>query len=515
MATNTTNEKSKVDESSLMDIPVDENLITVDIIKTIITHIDGRFFTGVLPDSIIRSIWTKVFRRKHKEIETYNFKATNKGLKINFELKHQIRISTLAPTPDFNFTYKTVGATHLMWGKILDYNAKVENAKIGDEVIVSVSRTASEVRASIITEWMKLFGDPKGEHYFDKDSEGLSTGSYHIKLTIRHQIHEFLPIGGAKARIYYPGMPKQCTNCYRVGHLQKACQGKKIDWLDFIERLLNTELYPARIFGSWIEVLEDREYKLRKRQKIDRKRSPSPAEAKGKRKYIPPRNRWGQGEKKQDVRGHARGEKRDRSPYNDGGRDKKRDRSPYYRNRDQKRDRSPYHDSAQDQKRDRSPYYKKQHQKRDRSPYQGREDQRDRSPYYKDHHQNQRKRQDRRDRSPDRHYRQHDRRDRSPSYERGGYKNRRNNTPRLPSYLNRSNDSGGRTPEFKTPNHSSTQRTVILTTDTRISAKSRLGNRSNTIQDETNTNRKRSRSPMESLGNGRGAKQQCTKGRGY
>lgn len=412
----------------------------VDIVKLEITHIDSKPFWGSLPEDTIRSIWTKTFGRNKSEINSYNFKIVkNKCLKINFELRATVKITELSPTPLFSFPYSDLAGTHLMYGKIVDY--KVEDALIGDIILISVSRTASEVKSSLIASWLKHFGDPIGEPYYDIDIEGVQTGSYHQKLLLKHHIPEFLPIGGLKARVFYAGMPKQCTKCYRVGHIQKTCKNEKIQWLDFVERLYGTGLYSSSLFGSWIDILVDR---IRQgREGGNRDRSPSlNTRANNTRKYRPGPSKYR--------------EKRDRSPKN--RRFEKRDRSPYNK-RTENRNSNYYRDRSSNryEYRDRSPKrYRDDHHRL--SPQDTYSSTRDRSPK----NRASRKPSPKRDRSPYQH-RNKARKERSPS---------------------------------SSPDHWSSARTIRVVSEGRLSAKARLGIRHNNLE-STPIFRKRNRDDKE------------------
>jgi len=254
--------KNSKGEESMEVLSPESAKRSVDIVSVEVTHCNGDKFWGPLPDSVIRSIWTKNFNRDYKEIDVYNFKQVKKRcLQVNFELKKPMLMQDISPTSKFHFYYKTLTGTNLMFANIRDYDYKVKSAKAGDTVTVSVLRTASEVRSLQMKEWLNHFGTLIEPHWYDKDSEGLNTGNFHVKLTLKFDIPEFLPMFGVKARIFYPGMKKQCSKCFRIGHFQKFCNKSKIDWLDYIERLLDTGIYPRRLFGSWIEVLEDRDGK--------------------------------------------------------------------------------------------------------------------------------------------------------------------------------------------------------------------------------------------------------------
>lgn len=494
------------DES--MDTTNDVSEEIVDIVHLEITHCNGEKFWGLLPDSVMRKIWTHTFRRPMKEIETHNFKQIkNHCLKINFELKVPTKLSEICPTPEFNFSYETLGKRQLMFGKIRDYSTLVRTPKIGDTVVVTVLRTVSEVKADQIKSWLEHFGTLIDKHYYDQDSEGNKTGNFHVKLQLKHYIPEFLPIFGLKARIYFPGMIKQCTKCYRIGHLQRACTKEKIQWIDFVERLLDTGIYPKSIFGSWIEVIDDKNGKRpEKRSKDSRKRSRSRS-PKPTRRYIAPRqkrdrreeegrqtykrnrspdhqtqNKRAANRRHTPERGYNKSGKRDRSPYRPErrfSRSVSRDRSPdhrrYKRAREYTRDRSPSYSRdtrARASTRDRSPYYSKDRRtkdnKRDRSPSQDQ----DRHRHYNHRGQNR------------------DKRDRSPSQRRRKYSDEQ--TPKLISYLNRDDSynlvetpltKGKPDTQSSRRRHSDSEyvtpassRRVVIITD-KPSAKSRLGNR--------------------------------------
>jgi len=56
-----------------------------------------------------------------------------------------------------------------------------------------------------------------------------------------------------RVRIYYHGMPTQCSNCMKLGHLQKQCTNNKSTWKDFVKSLVESGNFEKDLFGSWLE----------------------------------------------------------------------------------------------------------------------------------------------------------------------------------------------------------------------------------------------------------------------
>ncbi len=271
-----------------------------DVIQIEITHSGRRTFDGVLPNSVLREIWTKVFGRKLEEIEVYNFRQfPGRCLRVTFQLKQPVKIESIYPTPDFNFFHKTIGLSHLLIGKILGYHT-VPEPKLGEEILLTVLKN-SDISAKQILLWLGHFGETIGDHYYEKDAEGIPTGAFHVKFVLEHHIPEYLPMFGQKIRVFYAGMQRQCSNCYRSGHFKKECTRQRTDWIGYIERLLDTGLYSEDLFGNWIDVVNDK-------NRDRRSRSP-------KSHYEPPKRRYNTTRRLHDGRNNAKNDgRRGRSP---------------------------------------------------------------------------------------------------------------------------------------------------------------------------------------------------------
>jgi hypothetical protein len=257
---------------------------TTSVITVEITHDGSRVFDGVLPNSQLRDLWTKVFERKLSEIDVYNFRQfPGRCLRVTYQLKAPIKLAEVHPTPEFNFFHKTLGQAHLLIGKILGYHT-IKEPKIGEEVLVTVLKN-TDISPQNILKWLGHFGEVVGNYFYAKDAEGVSTGAFHTKLVLEHHIPEHLPMFGQKIRVYYAGMQRQCSNCYRVGHFKRECNKRKTDWLGYIERLLDTGIYDESLFGNWIEVINDKAKQQSRRNDVGRRDRRSRSPQSPKRRY--------------------------------------------------------------------------------------------------------------------------------------------------------------------------------------------------------------------------------------
>ena len=57
----------------------------------------------------------------------------------------------------------------------------------------------------------------------------FGTGKFSLKMKISTEIPQYLPMLGHKAAIYYRGIKKMQTDCYKGGHSQKDCEKKKLN----------------------------------------------------------------------------------------------------------------------------------------------------------------------------------------------------------------------------------------------------------------------------------------------
>jgi hypothetical protein len=131
---------------------------------------------------------------------------------------------------------------------------------------VKIEGTSLNIKEEEITKWLSVYGELLTEieeeeiRFSDEDeSEGsevqLGTGKFSVKMRITTDIPQYLPMFGHKAKIYYRGIKKTCTNCYKGGHYRKDCQEEKVDWINYVRTFINqNEEIPDEMFGRWFQI---------------------------------------------------------------------------------------------------------------------------------------------------------------------------------------------------------------------------------------------------------------------
>jgi hypothetical protein len=76
-------------------------------------------------------------------------------------------------------------------------------------------------------------------------------------MLLHKPIPQFLPIAGKKVRIYYRGIAKLCTKCYRQGHLRQACRSEQDNWLSYVDRFMLGSPLAEAFFGKWRDRIID------------------------------------------------------------------------------------------------------------------------------------------------------------------------------------------------------------------------------------------------------------------
>ncbi len=73
-----------------------------------------------------------------------------------------------------------------------------------------------------------------------------------VDVRFAKDIPEWLPILSCKARIYYPGINRQCYKCYETGHQGWSCKNPQLTWKEYCKRLFMIGVFPKEIFGHWL-----------------------------------------------------------------------------------------------------------------------------------------------------------------------------------------------------------------------------------------------------------------------
>jgi len=103
-------------------------------------------------------------------------------------------------------------------------------------------------------DWIGKFGKIKVGATSPKADDDIGTDDWIITIVLEQHIPQVLPIGGNRAIVYYPGIPKLCKKCYESDHLAPSCN-KSVDWLEYVARFLRTGLFTEPMVGRWMDAL--------------------------------------------------------------------------------------------------------------------------------------------------------------------------------------------------------------------------------------------------------------------
>ena len=191
---------------------------------------------------------------------------------VKFKLKEKINIDAFQPMEYFDFkrdyTVGDVAKSDILECKIKGIRtegAPVGENQDGDPSIrwVKVEWAEYSLEEHEILTWLDLFGVPAGplseDIHPDSDSESDPTwaGTYSIKMRLRTDIPQLLPMWGKRIRIYHRGIQKLCTNCYGA-HARRNCRSAKVRWVDYVLRFMEAHRdIPPEYYGRWWKVVND------------------------------------------------------------------------------------------------------------------------------------------------------------------------------------------------------------------------------------------------------------------
>ncbi len=133
--------------------------------------------------------------------------------------------------------------------------------------VVKIEGTDYQVTTDQILAWLSLYGDilsPIIEDCFeDPEDEGEdgqdgvnATGTFSVKMRLKKEIPQLLPMLGKRVSIYYPGIRKLCSKCFG-DHSGKFCKKPKVKWIDYVTKFIESNPHiPREAYGRWIEIIE-------------------------------------------------------------------------------------------------------------------------------------------------------------------------------------------------------------------------------------------------------------------
>ena len=217
--------------------------LTYDRIVVSPTHFNNRKFSGylTLEDSeVIRKaigLETEVFHGT-------SFDRSDSGeLSITFRLKTLMSEEKIKNNLNSHFWFEKwskEGTLNKIKGCViypmpnegdrLEYKEKMACRNITE---IKIEGSNYELKESHITNWLHLYGAVESNLeeeavVLGNDDEAvlIGTGSYLVKVNLKHRIPNVIPMQGKKIRIWYSGVKIQCRTCYGYHKKEPKCENK-------------------------------------------------------------------------------------------------------------------------------------------------------------------------------------------------------------------------------------------------------------------------------------------------
>ena len=192
---------------------------------------------------------------------------------IKFKLKEQINIDDLHRMEYFefyrNYTVKGVQKYDTFGCKIngirMSANQESTNDSDPDPNVrwLKVEWVEYAVQEKQILDWMNLYGEQASElsedihPNSDSDADPYGNGTYSIKMRLKKEVPQLLPMWGKRIRIYYRGVTKLCPNCFGA-HARKNCKSEKVTWIQYVLRFMeNNPDIPPEYYGKWWKIVNE------------------------------------------------------------------------------------------------------------------------------------------------------------------------------------------------------------------------------------------------------------------
>ena len=147
--------------------------------------------------------------------------------------------------------------------------------------VVKIEGCDYQISNSEIIAWLTHYGEvlsPVVEDCFEDSDveEGINaTGIYSVKMKLKKEIPQVLPMCGKRIKVYYKGIDKLCTKCFGK-HPRRVCKNEKVPWIDYVAKFVDSNAdIPDQAYGRWIEV-------LKKEKKVGAETRADPNEIKSK-----------------------------------------------------------------------------------------------------------------------------------------------------------------------------------------------------------------------------------------
>ena len=218
--------------------------------------LNGEKFYGSITPQEAKHV---VFRECLGFADFSNFDGARIGYKgcpvVTFKFKSPINVDELYHLQFFNFNRKTSnrGRSHTdtVGCKIRGLRqpgaiptVRRPQGQMDDGVRkISVQGCEYRVPKNTLIEYLNNFGEIVSditEELFDDGGDPFTgadgtnrTGNYNVRIKLAKDVPQLLPILGKRIKIHYPGIQRQCPNCFGP-HPKSNCHSKKITWTDYI-----------------------------------------------------------------------------------------------------------------------------------------------------------------------------------------------------------------------------------------------------------------------------------------
>jgi hypothetical protein len=224
-----------------------EKLIKIELIA-----INGKPYLGQISDDELLYIWVQVFRRKLEELYgVTSTKSLTRHVRAIFKLNQPVKVKEFLEGPLFEYEkFLDDGSSEVISGKILGYDTPPP-AELGETTKITV-KTNFGVEATGVQNWLKLYGTLTAypHDFLINKQTGVRSDVYEAEILLKKHVEEFLPMYGQKALVHYPGIPKMCNRCYKVGHMRRECNNIKKDWIAYVNELVEGGI-KRELIGSW------------------------------------------------------------------------------------------------------------------------------------------------------------------------------------------------------------------------------------------------------------------------
>lgn len=134
------------------------NQTTSDVVRIDVISLNGKSFDHKFTSKDIKQLWVDALRRDASEIVGQSSSWLNKNtLCLNIELKFEVALTEVSPTPDFFFEKASEFQSYSYECKIVGF-AGIKEAQIGDTVTVTLKRIHFRFKPEQAEDWLVVYG---------------------------------------------------------------------------------------------------------------------------------------------------------------------------------------------------------------------------------------------------------------------------------------------------------------------------------------------------------------------